>query len=1224
MFNQIGKQTVSLGTFGGLITLAAPDSLSEGSSPLCYDVDFLVGSVFTRAGLHTRLNASESQNFVWVKTFVQDDGQVWTLALDALGQLWREDVTNSPGTITHIETVLPGDFAYGTTASNREFIAFTNNDIPRQYTVLNGEAIFDRYTQEGPGVAPSPVSSSTANPGLANLTSYSITSNVITFQAVNGFTTGEIVQIAGTGVSYLDGVVLTVLASGLSSSQFEANFTHANVTSTPIAGTATPQTNFAITSITQPGSNALSSSQLLWSSAPDVPNAGQVLTVYYSLTQDTTLVNAFTSGIPVYVYLSGLPSPFPSGTYLVTGIGKSHFSSNNRYYFTVSMASSQYAKTPGNPGNISGAAYQMTLATVVTTTPVPGAVVGNSVSIQGATPTAWNGTWTIVEAPSSGVFAITQTQVASDGTVTYSYTLQSGSTPSTGDLVTVTNTTGDNGQLNVTNAVITATGVGTFNIVLPGGGSAAGPFSETGQAEVSGNTFMIDDGLSFVGGPGSNSPIFGNDSGSGDVVVTGNSLQIAAGTRQVVVLFVTQNGLVTKASPAAVFTVPANTAAIQIQNIPIGPPNVVARWIAFTEAGANGVPGAYFYVIPQPVSTIVNGQAYTYQPTVINDNSTTQGTFSFTDAVLLSSLEIDITGGNNFQQIELGSAQWNVKYKNRMFWGLVQNKIYNFENMSFNGGFLSAAAPFPAGWTADSTNGAGGTLVVSPRFGNSYEITNATGSTQSVYGMITQNAALDSNQVPILSPNTTYSARITASIPAGVTTGSLVLDLVTFDNQIGYGPVLGSMTIPFASLTTSLSITIGTLLTTVMKTVPKNLVIRLYATGIANTANVLVDNIEVFPTDEPLNSTSLFGSYVNNYEAIDGVTGILPVNQTNSQKLYGGFEMYDQLYLLKKASMFSTQDSPGAEPSGWQVQEVSNLVGTCGVNAYDVGEEWAVTICRSGVYVFYGKQPIKISQEIYQVLDAINWNAAESIWLRNDIQNRRIMIGVPMSTPNAYLPNAPTVNNPTSPNVVLVCDYKGLGDVTALGEGEQMHTTMFGTLMSVDMRRKWTLWQIKSPYADFIQQQNGFDETLYICNGIASGKIYDLESTQLSDDGSAIDSLYTTYGWIDEGKAQQLPMLGSHRKIWNYMQFRASGSGSLTIKMLPNQLNPAVPFYAQTLPTVTLATTPPDDYERPLNVAGNLVFVQFRTNAVGAAFSLRRVKLVGGPAPLTLRGNAAQ
>jgi len=76
---------------------------------------------------------------------------------------------------------------------------------------------------------------------VATITGFSITSNVVTFQAVNTFSAGEKVQISGlTTGTYLDGATLNILATGLSATQFECNFTNANVSPTTDLGTAVP------------------------------------------------------------------------------------------------------------------------------------------------------------------------------------------------------------------------------------------------------------------------------------------------------------------------------------------------------------------------------------------------------------------------------------------------------------------------------------------------------------------------------------------------------------------------------------------------------------------------------------------------------------------------------------------------------------------------------------------------------------------------------------------------------------------------------------------------------------------------------------------------------------------------------------------------------------------------------------------------------------------------
>jgi DNA-binding beta-propeller fold protein YncE len=82
---------------------------------------------------------------------------------------------------------------------------------------------------------------------VATLTGFSITSNVVAFTAANSFIPGQRVSISGlttsTGSS-LDGLTVTVLGTGLTGSQFEANlpqnFPNPNVNLTTDSGQAVP------------------------------------------------------------------------------------------------------------------------------------------------------------------------------------------------------------------------------------------------------------------------------------------------------------------------------------------------------------------------------------------------------------------------------------------------------------------------------------------------------------------------------------------------------------------------------------------------------------------------------------------------------------------------------------------------------------------------------------------------------------------------------------------------------------------------------------------------------------------------------------------------------------------------------------------------------------------------------------------------------------------------
>ena len=51
MHGSSGGTPVVTSDWGGLVTLASPDSLPAGASPRCHDNDYLVGSTGTRPGL---------------------------------------------------------------------------------------------------------------------------------------------------------------------------------------------------------------------------------------------------------------------------------------------------------------------------------------------------------------------------------------------------------------------------------------------------------------------------------------------------------------------------------------------------------------------------------------------------------------------------------------------------------------------------------------------------------------------------------------------------------------------------------------------------------------------------------------------------------------------------------------------------------------------------------------------------------------------------------------------------------------------------------------------------------------------------------------------------------------------------------------------------------------------------------------------------------------------
>jgi len=667
---------------------------------------------------------------------------------------------------------------------------------------------------------------------------------------------------------------------------------------------------------------------------------------------------------PAYYTITSVGQPIPGEDYYVG--------------FTITLPQTGFY----NLRFQAGSAFQATLATMTTPTQIPNLEVGGQFQVSGtggAPPAGYDNTWIVLETPNASQMQITST-VLNGNVATYGFNLITGSNPVVGQAVTVTQTLNGNGVFNVVNAIISATSPGTFslNLVAPNVISSA----ESGAGIIFGTIFVFD---AFA--------IIGNKLG-GSIVTVG---LISSGIRKACYSFLTRNGFMTQPSPILTFDVPAGASGVAFANLAVGPSNVIARIIHLTAAN-----GGNFYNIPEDVTVIDNGVKQISKSTWVNDNTTTNVVLSFSDGVLLGATQIDIEGNNLFALAELGSCVALVPYSNRLFAIGEQNKITNLLNYSFDGGRgvtqgnaaggggTGTNQIYPLGWTVDPTNGAGGTVQDSPIFGDAYVIDNETGSTQAIYGMITQNAFQDEFQVAIVEPSTTYSVRITCSVPTGPTTGNLIVDLFS----AAFGTAQGTFTLALSTVATSMLIYTGTLLTTKLAPVPNDLTIRLYAQNILNGVQIKIDRVEIFPTEQPNLNQQVTGSYQGNFESFDQITGVILGTNVNQQPIVSAFVLSDSLFLIKTGSMVSISDNNTTEPNNWnQPRTVSAAVGasgpyavTTGIDEPNSGEEYAIVSGRTGAFIYAGGQPIKLTEEIQSAWNTINWKYGYTHWATNKQQ----------------------------------------------------------------------------------------------------------------------------------------------------------------------------------------------------------------------------------------------
>ena len=772
----------------------------------------------------------------------------------------------------------------------------------------------------------------------------------------------------------------------------------------------------------------------------------------------------------------------------------------------------------------------------ITTTSAHGLAAGQSVTISGVGVSGYNGTFPVVATPST----TTLTYIAGASGLA-----ASGGGTSAGATATIQTTSAHGfvvGQLVTTSGV----GVSGYN----------GTFPVTAIPDSSHFTFTAPTGGLAA-------------SGGGTAAAAGS---VDAGVHQVCVIFQTRQGYLTKPSPATSWTASGGKRAV-VTNIPTGPSNVVARILCFTGAGG----ASFFYT--GGGSSLFSGNM------IINDNTTTSLAADFSDAILLAGTNVD----NLFNLIELGDCAGVAEYSERLFWWGERNRMNNWLNLGFDGGFTGPSLPhYPLGWTPDAVFAPGGTdeeiFVV---WGSAYSIV-GNGATPT-RGLITQGAVKDSLGAPLIQANTDYTVRAHCAANATLTQGTLHIHLFSQSggiNTIGLQLTAAQLSVNYVEFSAEL--------TAPLATIPSDLVLRIYADGTPNTGGQFyIDSIEIFPTNQPTNSSIVRASRVEDPESYDGIKGLLSVAENNGQAIRAAFKLRERLYFVKEHSLHVTQDDGVNEPSLWSIAEISRRIGTPSVRGVGIGEDWVVIAHRTGLYIFSGGEPVKISQEIQPTWNQINWQYGHTLWVTVDTKERRILVGVPFGAA-------------TSPNKILMLDYHDLPDASDIAGRPPINVTFTGRKAATDNARKWSPWSIAANSCALIERSNGTavvaigGGTPGVGGGGATGKVYQLSDTQLSDDGSAIPSYYTTH-YFPERAVEQSLELGAHRKLFSYLTMFVEGAGNLSLTSFTD--SPSAPQAQQPLP---LSSPSLKDLELPINILGERVAFQVATNQPGAWFKLQK------------------
>jgi len=670
---------------------------------------------------------------------------------------------------------------------------------------------------------------------------------------------------------------------------------------------------------------------------------------------------------------------------------------------------------------------------------------------------------------------------------------------------------------------------------------------------------------------------------AGTATIVGN---ITPGPHQVAVCFITRENYITKPSPGSTFIANGGQ-LIQLTGVATSlAPNIIGRILIFTPAITPPATSGPFFYFDGPVETPTDG---TFASMVINDNVTTSIILDFLD----STLENAVPATNLFNLLELGEVACVAAYNERLFACGERNKVTNFTNTTFDGGF-DVTNTFPLGWVLDPVNGAGaGSALAQGQpvyYGDAYAILGD--GVTNVRGQITQTAFQDWLGVPILDINTDYSIRFRARYGAtgGGTSGSLIVQITS--PSIGN---FGTVIVPHNLLTGTYQEFIQHIMLP-QAVIPQDLVIQVYGTGtVTNGVFFLVENIELFPTLQPFTNTTVRGSYALDPESFDQSTGFQIVGADDGFPVRSMFNLLDgKLYYVRELGLYATQDDGQNEPDLWPVVEISATMGTGSAKGVGVGESWAIIAHKTGAYIFWGSEPVKITQEIQPDWDTINWAFDHTIYVVVDTTNKRIHIGAP-------------VNGSTVPNVEFVCDYAQLanseGQTSAqdIASHPQAYYSVYNPtkVVAPGKARKWTLWNISMNCATQAIRSDGSYHLLR-GNAVGNGKVYDQIYTQTSDDGVAINCPYQT-AFMPQIDDEQALQLGAHRKLFKYLTGYATGSGQLIRYMMGPQGMRMVQ-----LVSLPLENPAPYDFESNTNWVGERVSYQFGTNAVGSWFHVTK------------------
>lgn len=274
---------------------------------------------------------------------------------------------------------------------------------------------------------------------------------------------------------------------------------------------------------------------------------------------------------------------------------------------------------------------------------------------------------------------------------------------------------------------------------------------------------------------------------------------------------------------------------------------------------------------------------------------------------------------------------------------------------------------------------------------------------------------------------------------------------------------------------------------------------------------------------ESINYSILRASYPGDIESFDSVDGIVVVTKDDGFAMANGVQLRDIFYAHKTLGVHAVQDN-GDIPANWPVFPIDESINTpihgisefFNLSGIRAARDFFLVVDKSGILLCNGsyiKPPI--TYKINKIWQRINFSAYNKIVLVLDEQNQNLYCSVPL-------------DDATDNNTILFGCYNECP----------------GNIPEAD-KIGWAIWQIKPGGSVKNATAMGLAAVLgdkvpnlKIGSVDGGGKIWKIDSTVTTDDGTAIESyIESALLFWNEGNIH----------FFTAVQMRITGSGSLEI-----------------------------------------------------------------------------